>query len=350
MATAPIGFQGLSAAIVLTAIDKIDKMVADVDSRISSKVGPSITQAIARVPRRPDEVLANYDDSRAQAAGALNSAGIAGSRPSAPSMPTLIEEAVASFFDDYTGVIDGLFPGLMEAGGDADHFVRDALQSVIGVSYSEQVDAARADTVFALARKQAHQQERDTLDLAAAAGHRFAPGVAINAIARVHAESTQGAAEAIAAAHAARLEQERAEKIRMVRAEIAQRMDRIKKLQSQVAEAFRMKMRAQGLWVSDQNSVIDAWNGKFTMTAQFEARVAQMVQEAAARRAASVVGAHRVNDRALEIGRLRVMNGQEIVDLLGNMATTLQNQIRSHGSYRGTERDATNWDAMLSPG
>ena len=345
-----IAMQGLSAAIVYTAIDRITKMIADAESRLSTKVDPAINRVIRNISLKPDEVQALYSNSRAQAAGALSSATIVGQGPSVSAVPALVEKAVASFFDGYTGVMDDLFPGLFDAGESADRFVRGALESAVGVSYSEQVDSTAPDTVFALARKQAHQQERDTLDLTAAAGHRFAPGVAINAIARIHAESTQGAAEAIVAAHAARTEQERLDKMRLVRAEIGQRMDRVKQLQSKVAEAFRMKMQAQGLWVNDQNAVIDAWNGQYAMSAQFQSRVTQLLREAAGRRHASVVGGHQVSDRAIDIGKLRMSNGQEIVDLLGNMIATLQNQIRANGSYSGSERDVTDWDAVLSPG
>lgn len=343
-----IAFQGLSAAIVITAIEKITRMMQDAENRMNTKIGTAIEQVIDSIPKKPDEILANYPDSRALASTALTPASISGNGPSVGSVDTLIDQAVVSFFEDYTSVIDGLFPGLLQAGEDADRFVRNAFESAVGVSYSELVDSAGADTVFALARKQAHQQERDTLDAAGAAGHRFAPGFALQAIGRLHAESTQAAAEAIAAAHASRLEQERSEKIRMVQAEIGQRMDRVKKLQSQVAEAFRMKMRAHGQWVGDQNAVIDSWNSQRIMPAQFDARVGQLLREVTNRRHASVVGGYSVSDRAMDIGKLRLMNGQEIVDLLGNMVTTLQNQIRANGSYSGSERDITDWNSVLA--
>lgn len=343
-----IAMQGLSAAIVLTAIDKITTMIGDAEGRLASKIEPAIQRAIRTIPSEPDSVRASYADSRAAAQGALGGASIAGGAPTAGAVPVLVDQAVVSFMDDYTAVMDTLFPGLLTAGEDADRFVQSALESAIGVSYSEQVDRTGADTVFALARKAAHQQERDVLDSAAAAGHRFAPGVAMNALARLHAESTQEAAQAIVAAHAARLEQERADKMRLVRAEIGQRMDRIKQLQSKVAEAFRLKMQARGLWVNDQNAVIDAWNQQFALSAQFQARVADAARTAAARRHASVVNAYEVSDRALDIGRLRLMNGQEVVDLLGNMIATLQNQIRASGSYSGSERDVSDWDSILA--
>ncbi|RYF38589.1 MAG: hypothetical protein EOO27_50555, partial [Comamonadaceae bacterium] len=333
--------QGLSAAIVLTAIEKITDMIKDAESKLESKVEPAIQNAIRGIPAQPESVKAAYGDSAGKARSALSSATITAATPTFSDVPTLVDSAVMSFYEDYTGAMEQLFPGLLAAGEQADRFIQSALQSAIGVSYSEQVDRTGADTVFALARKAAFQQERETFDVAGAAGHRFAPGTALNAITRIHAESTQQAADAIAAAHASRLDQERSDKMRLVRAEIGQRMDRIKKIQSQVADAFRMKMRASGMWVNDQNAVIDAWNNTHVMPVQFQARMADMLREVTARRHASVVGAYEVSDRAVDIGRLRLGNGQEIVDMLGNMIATLQNQIRASGSYSGTERDIT---------
>jgi len=48
------------------------------------------------------------------------------------------------------------------------------------------------------------------------------------------------------------------------------------------------------------------------------------------------------------VGRLKMMNGQELVDLLGQMVGTLLNQVRASGSYNGTERDVTDWDSVLA--
>lgn len=343
-----IAMQGLSAAIVLTAIEKITKMISDAEGKLDTQVDRAIEQALRKIPDKPESIKANYSDSYGIATGALGNASVAGNGHRKPTVPEMVNQAVVTFFEDYTQVIDKLFPGLLGAGQDADRFVRDALQSAVGVSYSELVDRTGADTVFALARKAAYQQERETFDAAATAGHRFAPGVSLNAVARLHAESTQKAAEAIAAAHAARLDQERSDKLRLVRAEIDQRMDRIKQMQSKVAEAFRLKMQARGLWINDQNAVLDASGRQSALSAQFQAQIAEAAQAAAARRHASVVSAYEVSDRAMDIGKLRLLNGQEIVDLLGSMIATLQNQIRASGTYSGSERDVTDWDSLLA--
>ena len=348
MATGGIAMQGISAAIVIEAINKISKMIADADALVAAKVEPAINRAISEIPDRPDSLVASYSDSRSTVRGALSTATVLGSAPVIASPPALIEQAVVSFFEDYTTVIDGLFPGLSQAGDDADAFISAALASVVGVSYSETVDRSPADTAFALAHKQAHAQEREILDTAAAVGHRFAPGTAHNAIARLHAESTRGAHEAIVAAHAARLQQERSDKMRLVRAQIDTRMDRVRKLHQQTAEAFRLKLKARGMWISDQNAVIDATNSQYAIGAQFQARLSTLLQDVTARRHGSVVSALEIGDRKLEVGRLKMMNGQELVDLLGQMVGTLLNQVRASGSYNGSERDVTDWDSVLA--
>lgn len=343
-----IAMQGLSAMIVLTAIEKINKMIADAENLIDAKVSPSITQHINAIPDAPDSVQASYAASQGKAQGALSGATVSGSGPGVPVLPPLVERAVVSFFNGYSTVLDEIFPGLSQAGADADAFIAAALASSNGVSYRETVDRTPAETAFLLARKQAFAQERDALDAAAVAGHRFAPGTALDAIARLHAESTQQAADAITAAHAARLAQERSDKMRLIRSQIDTRMDRVKRIQQQVAEAFKLKMRARGLWINDQNAVIDASNSQYAMAAQFKSRVDSLLRETASRLHGSVVSGLEVGDRKVEIGKIKMMNGQELVDMLGAMVATLQNQIRGSGSYSGTERDATDWETLLA--
>ena len=175
MATGGIAMQGISAAIVIEAINKISKMIADADALVAAKVEPAINRAISEIPDRPDSLVASYSDSRSTVRGALSKATVLGSAPVIASPPALIEQAVVSFFEDYTTVIDGLFPGLSQAGDDADAFISAALASAIGVSYSEAVDRSPADTAFALAHKQAHAQEREVLDTAAAVGTALPP-------------------------------------------------------------------------------------------------------------------------------------------------------------------------------
>jgi hypothetical protein len=43
-----------------------------------------------------------------------------------------------------------------------------------------------------------------------------------------------------------------------------------------------------------------------------------------------------------------MMNANEVVDLFGNMVTTLMNQVSGKGAYNGTERDGTDWDSILA--
>lgn len=346
--TGGIAMQGLSAAIVINAIDKIGNMINDAEGRMAAKVEPYISDLINDISSRPKVATAQYRGAYVAADNALNGATISGNAPKIGSPPQLIEAAVGTFFADYTSVVSDLFPGLLEAGTTADDFIRAALSSPIGVSYSEIVDRAQADTAFAFARQDAWAQERQMLDESAAAGHRFAPGAAHAGIARMHAQSVRGAKDAITAAHAARLQQERSDKMRLVRAELDQRMDRIKKLHQQTADAFRQKMQARALWVGDQNAVIDSANNRYALNAQFDARLQHILQAAAARRFKSTADALEIGDREIDIAKLKLANGQELVDLLGNMVTTLSNQIRASGSYGGTERDVTDWDSILA--
>ncbi|MDR2333760.1 MAG: hypothetical protein LBE61_09775 [Burkholderiaceae bacterium] len=345
--TGGTAMQGISAAIVYTAIDRISAMINDAEARMAGKVGPLIDDIINGIPREPKVAEARYRKAYDVADEALAGASIEGRAPKVNSPPQLIDQAVGTFFKNYTTVVSDLFPGLLEAGTTADDFIRVALASPIGVSYSELVDRAPADTAFAFARQDAWAQERQMLDDAAAVGHRFAPGATHAGIARMHAQAVRGAKDAVVAAHAARVQQERSDKMRIVRAELDQRMDRVKRLHQQTADAFRQKMQARGLWVSDQNAVIDSANNQYAVNAQFSARLDKMLQEAAARRFKSTADALEIADRDIDIARLNLLNGQELVDLLGNMVTTLSNQIRASGSYSGNERDATDWDAVL---
>ncbi|AEF89719.1 hypothetical protein DelCs14_2707 [Delftia sp. Cs1-4] len=349
MATTGIAMQGLSAAIVYTAIDKIGTMINDAAGRMQSKIGPAITQIIDGIPDYPEVAKAKHSNSLSAVLTALGPASVGASGPAVGQLPLLVEQAVGTFFTGYSSVVNDLFPGLLDAGADADAWIQSALTSAVGTTYIESVDRVAGDTAFALARKDAWAGERDLLDAAAASGHRFAPGATHNAIARLHAESTRAAADAIAATHAARLREERETKMRLVRAELDQRMDRIKQLHQQTAQAFRDKLRARGLWISDQDAVIDSYNRSYALPAQFNARLAQLAQEAAQRHYKSTADALQISDVAVDVAKLKMANGQEIVDFLGNMITTLNNQVRASGSYSGSERDVTDWDSILNP-
>ena len=53
-------------------------------------------------------------------------------------------------------------------------------------------------------------------------------------------------------------------------------------------------------------------------------------------------------DREDFLGKLKMANANEVVDLFGNMVTTLMNQVSGKGGYSGTERDVTDWDSLLA--
>lgn len=343
-----IAMQGISAAIVLNAIDKISEMVLKADDAMRRNIDKEINAALRGIPGRPDVMDASYRDEYSSVTGALAGATLDGKAPQIDRLPLFLDNVVGSFFEDYTAALDTLFPGLGAAGADADAFVHRALNSAIGMSYSEQVDSTPAHTAWLLARRQAHIQERDALEAAAQAGHRFAHGHAMEAIARIHGASVTAAAEAMTRAHAERLAQERSEKMRMARALMDTNMSRVKKLQQQVAEAFRLKLQARRMWVNDQNAVVDSANNVYLLNNRFDNQLAELLRRTATRRFGLRFDELAAKDRSEVLGKLRMANANEVVDMFGNMVTTLMNQVRGSGSYDGTERDVTDWDSVLA--
>jgi hypothetical protein len=349
MATsAGIGFQGVSAAIVYTAIDKISEMIMTADAAMRANIDKEINGALRSMNGRPDVMEVSYPDEFGRAESSLSGADLEGADPDIATMPMFLDNVVGSFFDDYTDKLDMLFPGLGAAGADAEAFVRQALASAIGMSYNEFVDSTPADAAFRLARRQAFTQERQILGDAAVAGHRFAPGAAMDALARLHGNSIATATEALTRAHAQRLEQERTEKMRLVRASLDTSMQRVKKLHEQVAEAFKLKMRARGLWINDQNQVVDSVNGVIAFNERFESALAALMRKTAMRRFGLKFDEVATKDRNDFLGKLKMMNANEVVDLFGNAVTTLMNQVRGSGTYQGSERDVTDWDSILA--
>lgn len=340
--------QGMSAAIVLNAIDKISGMINNADGAMQRAIDSEINAALHAIPGRPDTASASYREQFYSVQGALDDANLDGKDPDIDRMPLFLDNVVGSFFADYTDKLDALFPGLGQAGADADAFARAALASAMGMSYSEQVDSTPAETAFLLARRQAFAQEREALQTAAQAGHRFAHGHVMEALARMRGESVANATEALTRAHAARLEQERSEKMRLVRAQLDTSMQRIKKLQQQVAEAFKLKLRARGMWINDQNAVVDSANNIYALNPKFDAFTTGLMRRTATRRFGLEFGMAEVRDRDDFLGKLKMANANEVVDLFGNMVTTLMNQVQAKGGYSGTERDVTDWDSILA--
>lgn len=349
MATTASGtaMQGISAAIVYAAIARISEMINQADEAMQRHLDTEINAALRSIPGRPDAANASYPEQFSAAREALSDANLDGKDPRIDRLPLFLDNAVGSFFEDYTGKLDALFPGLGAAGADADAFVRTALASAIGVSYNEQVDSTPAHTAFLLARRQAFAQERQALDAAAQAGHRFAPGQVMEAMARMHGAGIAAAAEAITQAHAQRLEQERSEKMRLARASMGASMERIKKLHQQVAEAFRLKLRARGLWINDQNAVVDSATSKVVLNERFYNQVAELMRRTATRRFGLKFDEAAAKDRAEFLGKIKMANANEVVDMFGNAVTTLMNQVSGKGGYNGAERDVTDWDSIL---
>jgi hypothetical protein len=346
--TGGIGFQGINAAIVYTAINRITEMMMTADAAMRDKVDKEINGALDSMNGRPDVSGVDYGDKIDSAESALADANLEGPDPNIDVMPMFLDNVVGSFFEDYTDKLDILFPGLGAAGADAEEFVRRALASAIGMSYNEVVDSTPAETALQMARRQAYSQEREILTSAGMAGHRFAPGAAMDALARLHGNSIAQATEALTRAHAQRLEQERTEKMRLVRVQLDTSMQRVKKLHDQVTEAFKLKMRARGLWINDQNQVVDSSNNVIAMNERFDSAVAGLLRKTSMRRFGLEFDETATKDRNDFIGKLKMMNANEVVDLFGNAVTTLMNQIQGKGAYDGTETDRTDWDSILA--
>ncbi|AOG21871.1 hypothetical protein [Acidovorax sp. RAC01] len=348
MATAGIAAQGISAAIVYTAIDKISDMIVTADNAMRSNIDREINAALNSTKSRPDAALVGYREKYESARGAVSGANLDGENPEIDELPMFLENVMGSFFDDYMAKMDLLFPGMSAAGQSAETFVRTALASATGMSYSELVDGTPAETAFLMARRQAFAQEREALDTAAAAGHRFAHGQVMDALARMHGSSISAATDALVQSHAKRLEQERSEKIRLARTALDTGMNRLKKIHEQVAESFKLKLRARGMWINDQNQVVDSVNGVIALNEKFDANVTGLIRKAASRRFGLDFDAAAAADRDDFLGKIKMANANEVVDLFGNMVTTLMNQVSTKGGYNGTETDRTDWDSILA--
>ena len=227
-------------------------------------------------------------------------------------------------------------------------FIKPALSSAAGFSYNELVDRTPAETAYLRAQREGQAEERKALEAAASAGHRFAHGHMMEALARMRAASVGTAAEVLQRTHAERLQQERDEKMRLARAAMDASMDRVKRLHQQVADMLRQKLRARGMWINDQNAVMDSANNVYALNERFEARIAGLMRQAATRRFGLDFAERQAKDRDDFLGKLRMANANEVVDLFGNMVTTLMNQVHAKAGYSGSERDITDWDSILA--
>lgn len=136
--------------------------------------------------------------------------------------------------------------------------------------------------------------------------------------------------------------------MRLARASLDASMDRVKRLHQQVAEAFRLKLRARGMWINDQNAVVDAANNIIALNERFNSQVSELMRRMAARRFGMKFDEAAARDRDDFLGKLKMANANEVVDLFGNAVTTLMNQVQGKGAYNGLERDMTDWDSLLA--
>lgn len=346
--TAGIAAQGISAAIVNTAISKISTMINDADNSMVNNLDDEVNAVLRGINRRPKVLDVSYSEAYGKADGALSDANLDGASANVSTLPLFLDGAIGSFFDDYLGKMDYLFPGLSVAGADTHAFVSVALNAAVGISYNELVDSAPGETAFLKTQREVYAKEREALGAAAAAGHRFAHGHMLEAMARMRGDSISNATDAILRSHAQRVQQEREEKIRLARASIDTSMDRIKRLHQQVAENIKLKLQERGMWVNDQNAVMDAANNIYATNAQFDSRVTGLLRQVATRRFNMKLDEAAARDREDFLGKLKMANAIEVVDLFGNAVTTLMNQVSARGTYSGTERDVTDWDSVLA--
>lgn len=350
MATAGIAQQGLSAAIVIQAINLISNFAYEAEERMNRVTNGNIYDHIVGMPTTPKSAAVRRADSSKMAGTAMQGAkklvSDARSGVSKPVLPQVIESAVLGFFGDYLTFVDQNFPGLRAAGASADGLATRAFGTT-GLTTTEVVDAVAADSTFAWDRQDAFAQERALIDARAAAGHRFLPGSAFNAISRLHAASIRPAAAAAAQAHAARAAVESKARMDMARATTAQQVDRLRKVTQQAAQAFQAKIRARNLHLTDRAETAGLAASVATLDVDYQARLAELMLDMTERRHGNLVAAGKASDRAVEIAKANYGNGQELVDLLGNMVTTLFNQVRASGGYSGSERDVTDWDSVL---
>lgn len=343
-----IAAQGISAAIVNTAISKISTMINDADNLMVNNLDDEVNAVLRGINRRPKVLDVSYSEAYGKADGALSDANLDGASANVSPLPLFLDGVIGSFFDDYLGKMDYLFPGLSVAGADTHAFVSVALNAAVGISYNELVDSTPGETAFLKTQREVYAKEREALGAAAAAGHRFAHGHMLEAMARMRGDSISNATDAILRSHAQRVQQEREEKIRLARASIDTSMDRIKRLHQQVAENIKLKLQARGMWVNDQNAVMDAANNIYATNAQFDSRVTGLLRQVATRRFNMKLDEAAARDREDFLGKLKMANANEVVDLFGNAVTTLMNQVSARGTYSGTERDVTDWDSILA--
>ena len=147
MATVGTAAQGISAAIVYTAINRITEMMNTADAAMVAAVGSEVNPALQSVPNRPKTSDVFYSPEYSSASSALADANLEGEDLDIAPLPLFLDGVIGSFFEDYTGKLDHLFPGLGLAGADATAFAIAALQNATGMSYDELVDSADRKSV-----------------------------------------------------------------------------------------------------------------------------------------------------------------------------------------------------------
>lgn len=337
---------GLAAAVVMQAIELITNLATATDQYANGITAQAVDAPINALGA-PDAAGVRWSSSLTSSQNALDRALSPGDEDEivVPGLPgDLMDAAVASLTYNMLDAFDRLFPGLDATGDAADAAARAALQAgAPGVTYVEAFDRAAADTALAFGRLEVADQQADLMAAAAAGGHRFLPGAAHGAVAKLHAGVGRAHDAAIAAAFQARLDAERRAKLALAKAAAGIRANKIRDLTGKVADLFNKKRQARALHIADQDAVIDQVTSMEKLTLAEQTRIQALVLETAKRRHDIQVKAALASDYDLQKAKLNSASGQELVDMLGNMVTQLWNQVRGSGQFSGSERDTTDW-------
>lgn len=336
---------GLAAQVVVTAINIIRNMATSLEVYAEGQQGPAIDLVIDGIPALPDETQVRWASTYSNAVGAMALARQPVAGAILPMPDYAVDNAVGTLADRMLDAIETLFPEVAAAGEMADAALIAGLNGGTGVTHTESVDRLNADNAFAFDQREAYAQERLMVDAAAAAGHRFLPGAAFDAIARLHAATVRQHDQAVAAAYQARVAEEQAAKLKLARAATDARMRNIREFTSKVVDLFRLKQRAHALHVADHNALIGEKSDLERLTAAERNRIEAVIQETARKRHDARVKAAQIGDNAVTSAKLKVATSGQMVDMLGTLSAQLYNQIRASGGWSGSEQDVTDYSA-----
>lgn len=343
------GGPSMATAVVAQAVRLIAQF-ANIASGFARDADKDVQRLIGQLGEAPDQ--AGVTLLKAQQGAAATQASLEASLSAVMqqlqadqfTLPPLPDAAMVDFTQQYLSLLAEHFPGLDVAAAWAEAEAATALTST-GITGQTQADQAQARTAFEQDQLQAWAREREILDGAAAQGHRFAPGLAMESIARLRAQTAQRASDALAAANANRLQEEARTKVELALAAADDRASRIQQVSRSVLSSLDKRLKAQGDWASDRLSLVDLMNQPDVLEQghanQIRAAVLKGVQRVLAANAGPAARADAAQVTAVQ---RQFANAQEFVDLAETMVAGLLNQVRTSGQFSGSERDVTNRD------